>query len=364
MKMHGADSAQEVPPTMTAAAPEGQANTHDIACPMCEYNLRGLTEPRCPECGYRFDWAELRDARRRPHRYLFEHHPEANVKSFWKTAWGGLRPWRFWKELHPAMPSRPGRLTAYWLIAMLLGFGAVLGWAIPAAIALASSAKQARDSMTQSYSPVSQDPNYLQRQLDRMYPLPPQAAFFDWLWQTEPMLRIVLLMFAIALAWPILTLMTLRIFRISMRRARVRSVHVLRCVIYSFDSILWAGTMLAVGLPLAAIVFGSQRPAIVFAGSMSGAIRAYQPGPAGYLRIYNYSWSAEPFLVSAHLIFAALLAFSTFRLMFAYRRYLQFHRPRATVLASQLIPLLLAIILALNWRDNDLMWYWRWMMGL
>jgi hypothetical protein len=25
--------------------------THDAVCPLCRYNLRGLTVPRCPECG-------------------------------------------------------------------------------------------------------------------------------------------------------------------------------------------------------------------------------------------------------------------------------------------------------------------------
>jgi hypothetical protein len=346
-------------------APDRQANSRDIACPMCDYNLRGLTEPRCPECGYRFDWAELLDARRRPHRYLFEHHPEANFKSFWKTAWGGLRPWRFWKELHPAMPSRPGRLIAYWLLAMLLGFGAVIGWAIPAAIALASLAKQARDRMTLTYSPISQDPSFLQRQLDRLYPLPPRSAFFHWLWQTEPTLRIVVMLFAVALASPILTFTTLMIFRISMRRARVRSVHVLRCVIYSFDSILWAGAILVAAIPLAALLLGWGQPASVFVGPMfSNGIRPYQPGAGGYIRYYNYYTSSETLLEAAHLILAALLALGTFRLIFAYRRYLQFHRPRATVLASQLILLLLAVIMALNWRHNDLMWYWRRLIGM
>ena len=64
-------------------SPDWQNRPPEIHCPMCDYNLFGLTEARCPECGYRFVWAELLDATRRPHRYLFEHHPESNFKSFW-----------------------------------------------------------------------------------------------------------------------------------------------------------------------------------------------------------------------------------------------------------------------------------------
>jgi hypothetical protein len=31
-------------------------------CPRCSYNLTGLTEPRCPECGSRFHWGQVRQA--------------------------------------------------------------------------------------------------------------------------------------------------------------------------------------------------------------------------------------------------------------------------------------------------------------
>src|SRR6266699_218984 len=102
--------------------PKQQANPHPrLCCPKCDYNLHGLTEPRCPECGTPFEWAEMLEARTRLHPYLFEHHPESEFRSFWRTAWGGLRePWRFWESLHPRMPSQPRRLVLYWVAAMVV----------------------------------------------------------------------------------------------------------------------------------------------------------------------------------------------------------------------------------------------------
>jgi len=49
-------------PSIDAAAtlspgPEGLAE--DLPCPRCQYDLRGLTVPRCPECGFTFDWQDL-----------------------------------------------------------------------------------------------------------------------------------------------------------------------------------------------------------------------------------------------------------------------------------------------------------------
>ena len=70
--------------------PQWAAVVESICCPLCEYNLRGLSEPRCPECGYRFDWDALLDPTKRLHPYLFEHHPERNVRSFVRTFLGGV----------------------------------------------------------------------------------------------------------------------------------------------------------------------------------------------------------------------------------------------------------------------------------
>src|SRR5256885_15735714 len=96
---------------MPAIPADASSTSHaDLRCPLCESDLRGLTEPRCPECGYRFDWADLTDPSRRRHPYLFEHHPEQRVASFVRTHVNAMRPGRFWKSLLPAQPSYPRRL--------------------------------------------------------------------------------------------------------------------------------------------------------------------------------------------------------------------------------------------------------------
>ena len=47
------------------------------------------------------------------------------------------------------------------------------------------------------------------------------------------------------LLWAASTFGALLVFRISMRRARIRPVHVGRCVVYSFDAALWGAVLLA-----------------------------------------------------------------------------------------------------------------------
>ena len=72
------------------------SDVEPLLCPMCDYDLRGQpapppdVAPRCPECGYPYDFEELRDPTRRQHPYLFEHHPRRNIRSFIATLIGVL----------------------------------------------------------------------------------------------------------------------------------------------------------------------------------------------------------------------------------------------------------------------------------
>jgi hypothetical protein len=121
------------------------------------------------------------------------------------------------------------------------------------------------------------------------------------------------------LAWPWLTLATLMIFSASMRRAKVRTAHVLRCALYSCDAALWL-------VPLTA-----------YASVLS--LAAIAP-----LR-YSELLSRQGHLILAALIFTVV---TTYRLAAAYALYLRFHRPLATAAAAQLIVLLAVIALLLN----------------
>src|SRR5215203_2823290 len=98
------------------SSPDWTALAEDVRCPLCGYNLRGMSDARCPECGYRFEWPDLLDPARRPHPYLFEHHPERNIRSFIRTYFAGLLPRPFFRTLQPVQPIRQRRLLAYWII--------------------------------------------------------------------------------------------------------------------------------------------------------------------------------------------------------------------------------------------------------
>jgi hypothetical protein len=129
---------------------------------------------------------------------------------------------------------------------------------------------------------------------------------------------------ATACAWPWATLLTLMIFRASMRRAKVLPGHVRRCVLYSFDAVLWGG--------------------LAVAAMQAVAMLQWVRGGPHEMR---HAW----------VVFAlpVLWAVVTYRLGRAYGRYLQFDRPWATVIASQVIVALAGLIILLNLTSSTLM---------
>ena len=323
---------------MTAAAADtSQADA--LLCPLCEYDLRGLTDPRCPECGYAFTWDEITDPARRLHPYAFEHHAERNAWSFRRTLLGGLRPGRFWRTLFPTQPSRPRRLVTYWLIASCFALLPMLAQYVRHAVAFQREAQAWRmraatwpPAQFNSYAPwVVANYGSAQAFFDEQYPLwpSPRAALmtfrhssYDWATQWAAVVLI---------AWPWLTFAALMIFQVSMRRVRIRPIHVLRCVLYTSDIAIWFGLIVLLVI----------------------AAEAYRLGlpPRGWGWGFGFTG-----LAAVGVVAAAMLLF-TVRLAFAYRLYLRFTHATAAALASQVIVGLIVFKLFLDWEFIRRLWW-------
>ena len=311
----------------------------DVECPLCGYNLRGLVEARCPECGAAFDFDELRDPARRKHPYLFEHHPERNIGSFARTFIGLCWPWSFWSTLQPIQPSFPRRIALYWLIYSLLTIPFIAlrfaadvrfltaeslverGWMIRA---LASK----NPAATQPYALLIQRFGSQQKMLSAMAPLPGDPGFYRVAAGLGVGARVgpipvphavqLLWLDVVLIGWPWLTVLVFQIFRITMRRTSIRRSHILRIAVYNGDIIVWIGVLI---LPLMAIEIAQPASA---AGLFRGA-------------------SAQTLLWSMGLAGFSIpigLVLYTLRLWVACRRYLRFPHALATVISVQIIVLL------------------------
>lgn len=276
------------------AAINWQSVADEIHCPLCDYNLRGLNEPRCPECGSRYAWSDLFDAARRLHPFLYEHHPERSFPAFWKTLAAGLRPRRFWQGLHPVQPCYRGRLFRYACLTMgvqlLVMVVSHLTWAYEGLVATANGWGAPPAGVPgPSISAV------LAQSMTRL----DARTLLVGCW---PPLMLLL--------WSAVSCLTLFIFQTSMRRARLRSVHVFRAVVYSFDLLLWFAVLL-LSVDSARMIFAVESATVPHVEVLFGLIRC--------------------------CVVVACISLAAYRLMMAYRHYLQFDRPYATILASQII---------------------------
>jgi hypothetical protein len=269
-----------------------------LYCPMCEYDLRGQIEPRCSECGYRFDWDELRDPTRRLHPYLFEHHAERNVWSWWRTLTGALRPRRFWRLLHPSQPSRPRRLAIYLLIIVLIALVPLLLDIVDTYLRQSQwwAMRGARLRNVRGVLPP---------------PLPTFTQLLPLVFKKYVLVGL-LIRYIFPILWVGLTFASLLIFQISMHRARIRDVHMARCVVYGADVLIWTSVFIA-------------GTAILNIAALKGVI--------------DVGVAPDLDFVIALLSFTAWVVF-VYRLRTALLLYARFDHPTGTVLATQVIALL------------------------
>ncbi len=316
------DYNRQMPETAESSAPDWDAIAHEVLCPLCEYNLRGLSEARCPECGYRFEWDVITDPAARPHPFAFENHPERNVRSFFRTLWGTLTPTRFWKSLSPTQPSRGGRLAGYAVICSVFTLMVVVGFWYWAAASEWRYTEQrlSRLSTYQRFSYGAGSPTNLP-------PTPlivQMSAVEKWrsaceMWSYRPDLRGLLVLSVLWLIWPWMTLLSLAVFQISMQRAKIKTIHVARSIFYSFDAGAWLGMI------------------VVMAGAVS------------LLRPFSDAMPEEGFVL---VVFFALLSVAFYRMWRAYRLYLKFDHAFLTVLSAAVMTFLLGLIIYLDFERD------------
>lgn len=323
-------------PSAVNDAPQWDQITEVILCPLCDYNLRGISEPRCPECGYRFAWPELMEAARRSHPTLFDHNPRRKLRNFFLTLRGGLSPATFWRSIHPALACSRRRLLLYLVLYML-------PWLLLLAVAFAGQAMRYesrvaanRASLVASWS-MPQNAQVAKMVVATYGSLQAAAAnaYYPpwWHWRTLVHFLPALWGPGGLLLAPAGTLLGLLIFQASMRRARIKMVHVLRCVIYSYDIFLVAGLAVVAIAQLASLLGGVDSVGAIQVFSERG-IFAHRHRPL-LLALSEYA-------------FWLILVVACIRLWRAYQLYLRFDHPFWTVLCVQLIVVLLYATLMVN----------------
>lgn len=92
-------------------SPDWSKIDFDLLCPRCDYNLRTLKRPRCPECGLEFDWRIALEKTTVGSGLLFEHaYRKRPLVSWLATVWWSLWPSQVWRRVSLHDPIRVGPL--------------------------------------------------------------------------------------------------------------------------------------------------------------------------------------------------------------------------------------------------------------
>lgn len=288
-------------------APAWDTISTDITCPLCEYNLRGLIEPRCPECGHRFDWDEVSNRNNTQHPFLFEHGRSHLLWRGWRTGVSSLMPMRFWKTVRPTMRINIRRLVIYWLmytVPVLLGICAYVG--------IAAYRLELRLLSYGLRRPLAWS-DCLLMQLRRDWVIYGTALFL--------------------LVWPWITLLALRMFWVTLQRSEIRRGHPVRVVVYSGD-IAWALALFVVGLAFFENPYMYQSQYFSFMYRMLKSL-----GLLGH----------EITMFKAAMVMQVIL---TYRISVASKKYLATPQPVIMAIITQLVSMLLFLILVSRLADR------------
>jgi hypothetical protein len=218
-----------------------------------------LTECRCPECGHQFTWSEVLERGQR-HPYLYEHHRGNRILSLVRTFTASQFPWSFWRALRPTHTVRISRLIVYAIVTGVLTAFSVAPFLAHSTYQAIDANRSMRARMLQTYSRAGAMQRF---SLDKRYPSAqavvdafcPEIKVKDALagildrrmirldWRRGFFIDSIIRM----LCWPVLTILSVLIFRVSFRQAGIRFGHVLRTVVYSADVIVFAAALLALG---------------------------------------------------------------------------------------------------------------------
>lgn len=202
----------------------------EVVCSRCAYNLRGLAEPRCPECGLQFPWREVLDSVGRTTNWLFEHNwTKRPLRSYAETVLREMRGPGFWRDIsiHHYVTAPPLLIMCLmmpvWYLAcsLLLAFILAPGleyYVLHLAPSGPSGATMRQDSTD---APLVAAVKRAHNMLD------------SYVAEFSSDLESLIAMFGLALVAFAATAIVLCALRETIARHRLRTVHVLRVVAHS-----------------------------------------------------------------------------------------------------------------------------------
>jgi len=282
-------------------------------CPRCGYDLRGTVGARprarddmgtCSECGLEFLWSEVLENQVLP-AWSIERVEAPLHRTVFSTCGRLFLPWRMWRELGMTQRSRPRRIAAPLLVILVLVF---IGFAacravIAAEVHRAQSASAAvpislREAiLTASFTPFSN--RSLAGTGNRAWSYPSPRRLHDafaaargnaWNSSLEATLNgsgMIVPFLSVAIVFQVLCGLSALTVPATLRRFKVRKLHLLRVTLYSLWLLAPAAALALFFYALAVLGFTPRWLAIV---------------PRA---VWWYLLAAVPALTLAHWFYAA-----------------------------------------------------------